>query len=288
MGKKELEKLNEYIKNGKDINNIIEGMNEYFEKCENIGDAIPILQKINDLFLTTYELKITDKNKEKAITISPVETEIYFSNKQCRDGMIHENERQKEHFGQIYFHRIKGWGKKGTDPIDIKSGGLDVCISKSRNCYLSILIRSAYIKKVDMSDKKLVSGITKIPNELINYMRIKEDECIECLLKGIEKDKSNENVVVERDEKIRIENIFHQPRISSKDYSPKDYSKNEEKYKFLLNSLNKGKDNEILNHIILDFDQGFYKKFKEKKNKEYKINGEKFKEYFEKEKQTLY
>lgn len=255
-----------------------------FEECENIEDIISILQKINDLFLTTYELEITCKNEEKTITISPVETEIYFSNEYCCDGMIHENERQKKHFGQLYFHRIKNkdmqWKTKDTDPIDIKSGGVDICLSNNDKYYLSVLIRSAYIKEVDILDMTLVSGITKTPNKLIKHMRIK-DECIEGLLRYIEK----ESVIVKREKKTYV-NIFHQPRISGKNY--KDFSKDKGKFKFLLNSLNKGKNDEILKHIILDFKQSFYEKYKKQENKKYIIDTNELKKDFEKEKQTLY
>lgn len=231
---------NKFIEN---VENIIKSntkkdckYNDYFETCSATKEIIPILQKINDLFLTTYKLEI--KYNDKTITILPVETEIYFSsckNRECKkniceqcnnfyDGMIYENERQKNNFGQLYFHRIQYeskdmdmyWGAKSTDPIDLKSGGVDVCISNSDNYYLSILIRSAYINCFEKEN--LVSGINMICKKIIKKMR-KSDECIEYLLKNIEQ--KNNNVIIERDknEKMKDKNILHQPRISENHYS---------------------------------------------------------------------
>jgi len=136
------------------------------------------LQEINDLFLTTYKLEI--KYNDKTITILPVETEIYFSNckeekcekqgkdkcKQCEHkifhcGMIHNNDLQKKHFGQLYFHRA-GRSDRKEALIDTTRGGVDVCISDSSNYYLSILIRSAYIKHRNNKKPEIKSGIHKI------------------------------------------------------------------------------------------------------------------------------
>lgn len=72
-------------------------------KKENI---ITNLQKINERFLTDYQIQIKD------LTIIPIETEIYYWNNNSQenffvDKMIYKNKLQKDNFGKLYFHRIK-------------------------------------------------------------------------------------------------------------------------------------------------------------------------------------
>ena len=94
---KKNEKKNEKIKdviNGKLI--------DYFENCSDTKIIIPILQKTNEYFIKNYEIQI--HHNDLNLTIIPIEAEIYFANKSCH-GACHENDRQQNNFGKLYFHR---------------------------------------------------------------------------------------------------------------------------------------------------------------------------------------
>ena len=92
------------------------------------------LQKLNDLFLTQYKLKIDN------IEIIPLETEIYYFNEKhpFKDKMIHKTPEQKNNFGKLYFHKRGGY-----------YGGVDICLSEE-NYYLSILLRSAIVNSISI------------------------------------------------------------------------------------------------------------------------------------------
>ena len=166
------------------------------------------LQKINDLFLTEYMVKIGD------MEIIPLETEIYYHNddQPFEDKMIHKNELQKNRFGQLYFHRYKKKDRNHeTNTINIIRGGIDICISEG-NYYLSILLRMAII------NKELISGINKIQQIFYSKNSGKEK------LKGLE---NKEKLIIKRNK--TNDTIYHQPRIQAGIY------KKDENYK--LNSM---------------------------------------------------
>ena len=128
---------------------------------------IKFLKEINKYFLINCKLNF--KYEGKTINVLPIETEIYYYNKNVdknifEDKMIHKNELQQKQFGQLYFHRR---GKSKDNKILCVStktrGGMDVCLSNSDDYYLSILIRSAFI------DNTLVSGTRKICNKIKEY-----------------------------------------------------------------------------------------------------------------------
>ncbi len=195
MEKEELEKLKnkffENIKNGEDIKNIIEDMNEYFENCKDINDdTIEILQNINKYFLKNYEIHLSKDLVEldEDLIIRPIETEIYFANSNgCLDGMCHMNDLQKgtdkngDRFGRLYFHRYHRKDKNDdSNIIKYYRGGVDVCFSEG-DYYLSILIRGAYI------NDKLFCGINKIMKEILKikqYVEVTKEN-----LNGIEEKK---------------------------------------------------------------------------------------------------
>ena len=233
----------------------IEDINNFFENCKNINEALPILQKINKYFLINYKLNF--EYEGKVINIIPIETEIYFSklNKDNRpdDGMCHMNDLQKgkdkngnDRFGKLYFHRYsQKYKNDDSNKINYARGGVDVCISNSKDYYLSILIRSAFIN--DTKEENLYSGINNICKGIIRFY--KPTKCLQCFFKELEV--IEELVIKRRNKEVNITNLFEQPRISNKEYSKKN--------KENLNCLNLGKDYQYLN--IINKKQTFYKKY---------------------------
>lgn len=127
------------------------------------SNEVPILQKINELFLT--ELMI---NIEEGLVLYPTEVETYYNHvTKFPDSSVHMNELQQNHFGKFYFHR-KGKEKKNAI-LFWNYGGIDVCIS-SGNYYLSVLIRSAIIN----SEEKPISGPCRLLWEVVDRV-CKED-----------------------------------------------------------------------------------------------------------------
>jgi hypothetical protein len=187
---------------------------------ENEFKIIESLQNINKLFLTKYIL-IINNGKEK-LKICPVEVEAYYFNfKQdiVHDNMIHKDDRQRNHFGQLYFHRTKK--SKRIIASYCNRGGVDVCISNSDDYFLSILIRSAYI------NGKLISGINRFIKEFhnIDYTRIES---------------INQNIIFPKDNEKKYK-IINQTRIVGKKYTKTD--------NYELNSLNIKEIHEI-KHIF--------------------------------------
>lgn len=216
-------------------------------------DIVEQLKKINECFLTNYKLNFEFDGK--TINIIPIEAEIYYHNENIdknifEDKMIHKNYLQNNNFGKLYFHRIKNniveIEKKKQEPIDLKSCGVDVCVSNG-NYYLSILIRSALI------EGEMISGINKICRKIKEIL--KPEGCLQCFFYDLE----DINVIQKRTEYINIENIRYQKRIAGDHPSKKN---NEE-----LNCLNLGKNDEYLDNII-NTGQTFYKKYKDSEEKE--------------------
>lgn len=207
------------IKNDK--NTKITDLNNYFENCEDINVAIPILQKTNEYFLKNYEIHLSkDLLKfDKDLIIRPIETEIYFSkihkdNTPADDGMCHMNDLQKgfvkdtngenkERFGKLYFHRHRKKDKNDvSNKIKYDRGGVDVCISNSEKYYLSILIRGAYI------NGELFCGINKIMKEILEVTK----ENLNCI--------EEEKVLFPREDGYKNQEYFiYQNRIISGKYS---------------------------------------------------------------------
>lgn len=100
---------------------------ERLDKAENKEESVKILQEIAAELITDYEIQV------KEIKIEPLWVEAYYYNSEkFADCNIHMNEKQKNHFNQIYFHK-KGYG------------GFDICLSDSPKYYLSFLIKASLI-----------------------------------------------------------------------------------------------------------------------------------------------
>lgn len=245
-------------KSDKQIKDVIKGekLNDYFKSCSCTNKLIPILKKTNEYFIKNCEIHIDD-----SLVLVPIETEIYFVNNWFTDGMCHKNDLQKARFGQLYFHRYPKKDKNDKSNtikcISPKTnwGGVDICLSNSNDYYLSMLIRSAFIK----GTTKLVSGTRNICDKIKEICFDESKENLQSFFEHLEENKDNIKKRNEN-EKINIDNIFSQPRI--------DRDKHYEKVKeYELNCLNLGKYNgeykykyEYLQSIIDDNKQTFYKK----------------------------
>lgn len=275
--KKEIEKDNNINKEVKELIKATDfDLKKHFENCEDINDAIPILQEINKKFITEYKIQINYNNKD--LTIIPIETEIYFSkvsSEKPDDGMCHINELQKgfvedekgenkERFGKLYFHRK---GKSKDNKILCANskttwGGVDVCLSDSQDYCLSILIRSAlFINKIEKDE--LVSGTRNICNKIKEKCFDNKDS-LQTFFKNLEKKEDNKE-----DNKVRIfkrndyeqANIFCQPRISGKEYYRKtiEYKLNCLNLGESLTKENKEKNKYKYDYLFLNFiKQNFY------------------------------
>ena len=102
-------------------------ISEGLEKACKEDQIVKILQQIGAKLINEYIIKIKD------ITIEPLWVEAYYYNKNYfPDCNTHLNDLQKERFGQIYIHR------KGH-------GGFDICLSTSKDYYLSFLLKATLI-----------------------------------------------------------------------------------------------------------------------------------------------
>ncbi len=90
-------------------------------------ERVAILQKLGKALITEYEIKID------GIKIEPLWVEAYYYNQnKFPDCNSHLDDKQKNRFGQLYFHR-KGYG------------GFDICLSNSDEFYLSFLLKATLI-----------------------------------------------------------------------------------------------------------------------------------------------
>lgn len=100
---------------------------EELEKESNEEKQIKTLQDIGKVLITEYEI-IVD-----GIKIEPLWVEAYYYNQnKFADCNTHLDDKQKNRFGQLYFHN-KGYG------------GFDICLSNSDEFYLSFLLKATLI-----------------------------------------------------------------------------------------------------------------------------------------------
>lgn len=104
---------------------------EQLVKATDPNEQIRILQEISKTILTKYVIQIGD------FTIEPLWVEAYYyDQKTFPDCNTHMNDKQKNRFSQLYFH------KKGH-------GGLDICLSEPvqdhEDYYLSVLLKATLI-----------------------------------------------------------------------------------------------------------------------------------------------
>ena len=97
------------------------------------------LQEIEARLIREYVIKV------EGIMIEPLWVEAYYFNKNVfSDCNTHLSEKQKNRFGQLYFH------EKGR-------GGFDLCLSDSEDYYLSFLLKRTlingeFVKQIKIED----------------------------------------------------------------------------------------------------------------------------------------
>ena len=143
---------------------IIENEVKKLNDEKNHDKIVAQLQKINECFLRNVIIKINNR-----LEIYPVEVESYYYKKGVfEDGYCHKNVLQKNNFGKLYFHRASRSESKDALIDTSYYGGVDVCISDNDDYYLSILIRSAYIK--NRKEKDLIMGIHRVVNRITDEL----------------------------------------------------------------------------------------------------------------------
>ncbi len=146
--------------------NIEKLVNETNEKKQ-----IRILQEINRTILTKYVIQICD------LTIEPLWVEAYYYDKKSfPDCNTHMSNKQKNRFGQLYFHE-KGYG------------GLDICLSHNDSYYLSVLLKATLIyskcdgcadkefkKQTGIYDILTKTGLSKSDIEAMDNVLVKSEK----------------------------------------------------------------------------------------------------------------
>jgi hypothetical protein len=223
--KDEVKKLEECIKNFDNID-IDKLKNDKEYKIKIHTPIIEQLQKINECFLQNVIIKIN------RLKIYPVEVEIYYYKQGVfEDECCHRNDLQKNNFGKLYFHRelnrkTKRRCEEKEALIDTSYyGGVDVCVSDSEDYYLSILIRSAYIKNRNNKENEFKSGIHRIVNiitdELENLLESGFINSFEC---KIYEDKGEKcKFLIARGIEVKCKN---RKRIKNKQYFKDGYELN--------------------------------------------------------------
>ena len=128
------------------------------------------LKEIEAKLLTEYVIEA------EGLIIEPLWVEAYYFNKNIfSDCNTHLSEKQKNRFGQLYFH------EKGR-------GGFDICLSDSEDYYLSFLLKRTLINGEFVKQ-------TEIEDVLKKYGKTKEElENVEEVLVRREKEKNNDDV----------------------------------------------------------------------------------------------
>ena len=120
------------------------------------------LQKIEKKLIGKYVIEV------EGITIEPLWVEAYYFNKNVfSDCNTHLSEKQKNRFGQLYFH------EKGR-------GGFDLCLSDSEDYYLSFLLKRTlingeFVKQADVEDVLEKYGKTKEELETATVVLVEKE-----------------------------------------------------------------------------------------------------------------
>lgn len=127
-------------------------------KAETKEEAIiSKLKEIETKLLTEYVIEA------EGLIIEPLWVEAYYFNKNVfSDCNTHLSEKQKNRFGQLYFH------EKGR-------GGFDICLSDSEDYYLSFLLKRTlingeFVKQTEVND--ILKKYGKSKEELENVKRV--------------------------------------------------------------------------------------------------------------------
>ena len=145
-------------------------MNDLMELVKNLEQEtnekqqIQILQEINEKLLTKYALKVGE------LVIIPLWVEAYYYHEMnFPDVTSHRSPRQQNHLGKLYQHA----------KTEI-NGGIDICLTDSKEYYLSFLIKSALVNGEFCTQEKINGKLIKTGLDIENQ----EDVLIECEREG--------------------------------------------------------------------------------------------------------
>ena len=106
------------------MNNILNRVHELI-KISDRQEIVKVLQNLEKYILCNYQMRVFDN------TVQMKEIEIYYKNEGVGyiDTTMYGQERQRDNFNNLYLH----------------GAGIDICLSDSKDFYLSILIRGGYV-----------------------------------------------------------------------------------------------------------------------------------------------
>ena len=125
-------------------------------------DIIELLREIEKKLIAEYVIKA------EGLIIEPLWVEAYYFNKNVfSDCNTHLSEKQKNRFGQLYFH------EKGR-------GGFDICLSDSEDYYLSFLLKRTlingeFVKQTEIEDVLKKYGKTKEELENVEEVLVRRE-----------------------------------------------------------------------------------------------------------------
>lgn len=181
----ELKELKDLI-NGNKENNMVA-----LENLSNPKEIVKRLQEIEIKLLCNYSISIGN------IKIFPILLEAYYKNsKYFNDKHVHGSPRQYGRFGEVYIHE-DGYG------------GIDLCLSDSREYALSFLIKNSIVRvpkqesdgyyEFFLTQTKLYDFLENEKNCGIKHLKDENGKKYYELKKPAEISKSNESLINEKD-----------------------------------------------------------------------------------------
>lgn len=171
-----MEKLEELVKELEVLEKAIP--EKFVEKSGTLEEEISEkLREIMETFLLGYHVEFG------AYKIYPIVVEAYhYKENIYEDSSVYKKERQKNHYGELFIHNVKN-----------KNDGLDICLSRNDNYYLSILIKNAFIEfngntyfATQSMVSKLICENCKGCEKIVNCKFCKEDLKLNVLFKNDE------------------------------------------------------------------------------------------------------
>lgn len=139
----------------------LKGKVEELEEVANLeGDhkeeQIKILQEINEKLLVKYAIKVGE------LTIVPLWIETYYYHKRSfPDITTHRSPKQQGRFGMLYQHA----------KTEI-NGGVDICLTDSKEYFLSVLIKNALIDGKFYTQEKINGKLIETRMDIENLKNI--------------------------------------------------------------------------------------------------------------------
>ena len=136
------------------------------------NEIVGKLQEINEFFLQNFNLKAN------GYVVEPIQTEVYYYNEKFfRDDNTHRKDKQRGHFGELYFH------ERGR-------GGVDIVLSNSKEFYLSLLLKTTkigdnFFSQIDL--KNMIKGKVGDDEVLVARDKARDEIVFKMIRKGLVK-----------------------------------------------------------------------------------------------------